>query len=80
MITKKWLEEQITRLVSPSGGGVPTDPEWTMQRLIRLKPETLDRLQRMARTCTENGYRVAPMQVAAILIERTVEVACEDLK
>jgi len=63
------------RFRSPAGGGRATDPEWTEQRLVRLKPATLKRLQRLALHLTGRGRRLAPMQLAALLLERASEEA-----
>jgi hypothetical protein len=51
----------------PSGGGRATDPKWTERRLIPLSPETLRRLEELA-----DRLHVAPLQVAALLLEGTV--------
>ncbi len=32
----------------PEGGGRPTDPSWSERRLVRLSPETLERLEKLA--------------------------------
>ena len=65
------------RFRSPAGGGRATDPEWTQQRLVRLKPTTLDRLERLARHLSGQGQRLAPMQLAALLLETASEQAEE---
>lgn len=58
----------------PPGGGRPTDPSWSDKRLVPIAPRTLDRLQRMAKRLYEDtGLRVEPMQLAAILLETTIE-------
>src|SRR2546425_13349150 len=56
----------------PAGGGRPTDPRWTEQRLVRLAPETLERLEQITSKVREHGaLSVAPMQLAALLLERS---------
>lgn len=63
------------RFRSPAGGGWATDPNWTKQRLVRLRPETLDRLSRLAQYLSDQGQRLAPMQLAALLLEKASEEA-----
>ena len=58
----------------PTRGGRARDPRWTMKRLIPVKPETLARLERLADEVSGLvEYRVEPLQVAAVLIERDLE-------
>jgi hypothetical protein len=58
----------------PAGGGRPTDPHWTERRLVRLAPETLRRLERLTAKLRELGdVAVEPMQLAALLLEKTTE-------
>jgi hypothetical protein len=58
----------------PARGGRPTDPSWTEQRLLRLAPETLKRLEELARKVREDrGISIEPMQLAAILVEAAAE-------
>ncbi|MCP4654082.1 MAG: hypothetical protein GY856_01555 [bacterium] len=59
--------EVAERLRVPPGGGRATDPTWTERRLIPLSPETLSRLEELAQR-----LQVAPLQIAAILLEKTV--------
>ena len=54
----------------PQGGGRPTDPSWSEQRLVRLSPKTLKQLEKLA----EQAH-ASPMQVAALLLERVVQTA-----
>ncbi len=61
------------RFRKPAGGGRATDPDWTVQRLVRFKPDTVERLEHLARALSERGQRLAPMQVAALLIERATK-------
>lgn len=68
------LAEVGARFRVPSGGGRPTDPRWTERRLVPLAPRTLDRLERIsARVQKDRGVSVEPMQLAAMLIERTTD-------
>ena len=57
----------------PSGGGRPTDPAWTERRLLPLAPRTLKKLERIAAKVREDGINVEPMQLAALLNEKTAE-------
>jgi len=59
--------EVAERFRVPRGGGRATDPRWTERWLIPLAPETLQRLEELA-----DRLHVAPLQVAALLLERTV--------
>jgi hypothetical protein len=56
----------------PEGGGRATDPHWTERRLVALAPETLRRLTALAaKVRTHRGVQLAPMQLAALLLEKT---------
>jgi len=67
------------RLRVPAGGGRPTDPRWTERRLVPLAPRTLERLEAItARVRAHNGVSVGPMQLAALLLEKTTEQLSED--
>lgn len=56
----------------PEGGGRPTDPTWSEQRLVRLSPQTLKELEKLA-----EQTQASPMQIAALLLERTVQSAVQ---
>ena len=60
--------EVAARFRVPAGGGRPTDPSWSEQRLVRLSPKTLEQLEKLA----EQAH-ASPMQVAAVLLERAVQ-------
>jgi hypothetical protein len=62
--------EVASRFRVPEGGGRPTDPSWSEQRLVRLAPQTLERLEKLA-----EQVQASPMQVAALLLERAVQTA-----
>jgi len=58
----------------PPGGGRATDPHWTERRLVPLAPRTLARLEELAARIREQGQvAIEPMQLAALLLERTTE-------
>lgn len=73
--------EVQARFQVPPGGGRPTDPSWSDKRLVPIAPQTLKRLERIAKRLHEHtGIRVEPMQLAAILLETTTEdIAAYDL-
>ena len=67
------------RLRVPSGGGRPTDPRWTRRRLVPLAPRTLKRLEAITEDVkARSGVSVEPMQLAALLLEKTTEQLSED--
>lgn len=61
-----------------TGGGRPTDPDWTERRLLPLAPRTLKKLEEISAKVREHGMNVEPMQLAALLIEKTTEQLSED--
>src|SRR5262245_4398429 len=68
------LADVTARFRVPAGGGRPTDPRWTERRLLPLAPETLQRLEKItARIREHGGVNVEPMQLAALLLEKTTE-------
>jgi hypothetical protein len=60
--------EVAARFRVPAGGGRATDPSWSEQRLVRLSPQTLAQLEKLA-----EDTHASPMQVAALLLERAVQ-------
>ena len=68
------LADIEARFRVPSGGGRPTDPAWTERRLLPLAPRTLKRLEELAtKVRKRGGTNLEPMQLAALLIEKTTE-------
>ena len=68
------------RLKTPPGGGRPTDPTWTEKRLVRLSPESLERLKELAEQIgAKKGLHLNAMQIAAYLLEKALQDADEDL-
>ena len=62
----------------PAGGGRATDPDWTERRLLPLAPRTLKRLEALAaKVRKQGGGSLEPMQLAALLIEKTTEQLSE---
>jgi hypothetical protein len=73
------LADIETRFRVPAGGGRPTNPDWTERRLVPLAPRTLRRLEAITKDVkARRGLSVEPMQLAALLIERTTEQLDED--
>ena len=64
------LEEVKNRLISR--GGRPSDPSPTVRRLVPLKKQVWRRLQTQARHLSDRGKPVSPGQLAALLLERTI--------
>ena len=68
------LAEIDARFRTPARGGRPTDPGWTERRLVPLAPRTLKRLEEISAKVREHGVaNLEPMQLAALLLERTTE-------
>jgi hypothetical protein len=66
--------EVKARFQVPERGGRATDPTWTERRLVPLAPRTLARLEELAAEVREQGgVSVQPLQLAALLLERTTE-------
>jgi len=73
------LADVEARFRTPEGGGRATDPHWTERRLVALAPATLRRLADLAaKVQKRGGVRLAPMQLAALLLEKTTEQLSEE--
>lgn len=73
------LADIEARFRVPASGGRPTDPRWTERRLVPLAPRTLARLEAIAAKVREDqGVNVEPMQLAALLLEKTTDQLTED--
>ena len=73
------LADIETRFRVPVGGGRATDPEWTERRLVPLAPRTLKRLEAITEGVrARSGVSVEPMQLAALLLEKTTEQLNDD--
>ena len=53
-----------------SSGGRPTDPTWTVRRVVPFRPSGWAELEVLAARLTSAGRAVSPAQLAAVLIER----------
>lgn len=71
--TRSWFDSQRYRLTS--SGGRPTVPDWSLRRQIPFAPSTWQHLKDLADQWSEPGHRLAPGQVAALLLERVVQSA-----
>jgi hypothetical protein len=60
--------ELAHRLRVPASGGRPTDPAWTVRRIVPLRRATLERLNADA-----DRLGIEPMQLAALLIEKGLD-------
>ena len=56
-----------------SSGGRPTDPEWTVRRVIPFKEQGWRDIERLAARCSDEGQKISPSQLAALLIERGLQ-------
>src|SRR5207247_1132078 len=73
------LADIEARFSVPSRGGRPIDPRWTERRLVPLAPLTLKRLEVLsAKVREQEGVHLEPMQLAALLLEKTTEQITED--
>lgn len=72
------LADIEARFRVPAGGGRPTDPSWTERRLLPLAPKTLKKLEDISAKVREHGMSVEPMQLAALIIEKTAEELSEE--
>ena len=66
------LREEFKQRLQSSGGR-PTDPSWKVSRQVPFKAESWSRLQDIASEVGGSGRRVGPAQVAALLIENSLE-------
>jgi hypothetical protein len=72
------LADIEARFRVPAGVGRPTDPHWTERRLVPLAPRTLARLEAITTKLRErSSVDVEPMQLAALLLEKTTEQLSE---
>ncbi|MPZ13890.1 MAG: hypothetical protein GEU73_05625 [Chloroflexi bacterium] len=64
--------ELAERLHTGGGAGRPSDPAWTIRRLVGFRPDTWRALTEIAARLSSPRRRVSPGQVAASLIEDSV--------
>jgi hypothetical protein len=65
--------ELAERLRTHSSAGRPSDPDWTIRRLVGFRPETWRALTEIAARASTPQRRISPGQVAARLIEDGLE-------
>jgi hypothetical protein len=53
-----------------SSGGRPTDPDWSLRRVVPFKPAKWAELVDLAGRLSQHGRTVSPAQLAALLIEQ----------
>jgi hypothetical protein len=53
--------------------GRPSDPLWVLQRKVPMSEETLERLTQLAESISTAERKVSPMQVAAQLLEDSLD-------
>lgn len=53
--------------------GRPSDPSWVYSRKVPMSEATLDRLEQLAQSVSTTERRVSPMQVAAQLLEQSID-------
>jgi hypothetical protein len=71
--------EVQSRFRVPARGGRATDPEWTERRLVPLAPDTLARLAQLVKSLRkEHGIEIAPLQLAALLLEHAAGLVDDD--
>ena len=66
----------LTERLSPARGkrpGRPTDPAWDKHPKVPMSRRTLARLEKLAAKMSSPRRKVSPMQVAAQLLEESVE-------
>jgi len=52
-----------------SSGGWPTDPDWSIRRVVPFKKDHWRELEELAAACESEGQNVSPGQLAAVLVE-----------
>jgi hypothetical protein len=70
------LAAVLSARLKPAQGkrmGRPSDPAWNVSRRIPMKEETLAQLQALATQFSNEGRAISPMQVAAQLLEKSLE-------
>jgi hypothetical protein len=74
LASRAWVDDRRSRLSST--GGRPSDPNWVLRRQIPFASSTWDALKEIADQLSIDA-KVAPGQVAAILLEEAVTHAGE---
>ena len=66
------LRAEVTHRLRSSGGH-PTDPEWTVQRLVPFREAGWRQLVKLADRMSSRERKVSPGQLAGILIDRALK-------
>ena len=53
--------------------GRPSDPSWVHSRKVPMSEETLELLEKLAQSVSSDQRKVSPMQVAAQLLEQSIQ-------
>jgi hypothetical protein len=61
------LQAELHRL--KSSGGRPTDPQWTVKRLVPFTEQNWQKLGQVTEKMKQEGHSISPSQLAALLIE-----------
>jgi hypothetical protein len=73
------VAEVQARFKTPVCGGRATNPDWTTRRLLPLADRTLTRLEQLAHEIArKRNLHVEPMQLAALLLERSLQTMTEE--
>ena len=77
------LARILSERLQPSMGlrpGRPCDPQWVNREKVRMSDATKQKLKRMAKVASQQGRRITPMQIAAQLLEESVERYSAEMK
>jgi hypothetical protein len=70
----KLLDSLKDRVQPGKGKGRPTNEDWTIRRLVGFRSRTWKRLQQLSEASVRRGGpRLSPAQIAAFLIEETID-------
>src|SRR5947207_686677 len=71
LATRDWFAQRVRDRLT-STGGRPTNRRWTLRRQVPFAPETWQQLKALAEALSGSSRKVAPGQVAALIIESSV--------
>jgi hypothetical protein len=68
------LDTLKSRVTPGKGKGRPTNEDWTIRRLVGFRSRTWKRLKKLSEASgRRGGLRLSPAQIAAFLIEETID-------
>jgi hypothetical protein len=70
------LADVLSSRLEPIRGkrpGRPSDPTWVYSRKVPMSEATLERLEKLATSVSSVHRKISPMQVAAQLLEQSLE-------